>query len=199
MDISKMTWQDHQEWEANWHKHNNNCANSYNEETKQYNYCAKMGLNEFQTNWFGAKGWDFGERTVLDVGAGPYSILLKSKAKRMVALDPCEYPNWTQVRYAECGVEVIKQDAESMEFSEPFDIIICYNVLQHVKNPEEICKRMRKYGKIIYFFDWIGVGNTPGHPNILEEKKLNEWLGGVGKAEGTAYYGVFKGEKYETV
>lgn len=186
-----MSWEEHQKWEEDWHKHNNNCANSYNEETKQYKYAEKMGLNQYLRNWYGAKSWDFGDKTVLDVGAGPYSILLKSKAKRMVALDPADYPNWCMVRYQECNVEFIKQKAEEMEFAEPFDIILCYNVLQHVDSPEEIVKRMKKYGKLIYFFDWIGVGNTPGHPHVLEEKKLNEWFGGVGKAEGTAYYGIF--------
>jgi len=189
-----MTWEQHQEWEANWHKHNNNCANSYNEETKQYKYASKMGLDEFITNWFGAHGWDFKDKTVLDVGGGPYSILLKSKAKRMVVLDPCEYPNWTQVRYKECGVEVIKEKAEEMKFSEPFDIVLCYNVLQHVVDPEEICKRMRAVGKVIYFFDWVGVGGTPGHPHILEADKLDQWLGGKGTVEGAAYFGKFQGE-----
>lgn len=189
-----MTWDEHQAWEANWHSANNNCANSYNEETKQYNYAHSMGLDTFMVSRFGAKGWNFDGKSVLDVGGGPYSILLKSKAKRMVVLDPCTYPNWTQVRYKECGVEVLKEEAETMQFPESFDIILCYNVLQHVKDPEAICKRMRAIGKVIYFFDWLGIGNTPGHPNVLEESKLNEWLGSKGTVEGHAYFGKFQGE-----
>jgi len=186
-----MTWQDHQQWEAEWHMHNNNCANSYNEETKQYNYAHKMGLDRFITNWFGAKGWDFGDNLVLDVGGGPYSLLLKSKAKKMVIVDPCTYPNWTQVRYKECGIEVIKKKAEDMDFNYHFDIILCYNVLQHTENPELICKKMLEYGATIYFFDWVGVGNTPGHPQVLEAEKLDMWLNGKGTVEGNAYFGVF--------
>lgn len=192
-----MTWDDHQKWEADWHMANNNCANSYNEETKQYNYADKMGLNEFLTNRFGAKGWDFGDRTVLDVGGGPYSILMKSKAKRMVVLDPAQYPNWCMVRYQECGIEFINKKGEELDFPEPFDIVLCYNVLQHVDSPEEICKRMRKVAKVIYFFDWVGIGGTPGHPHVLEEQTLNKWLGGEGKVEGHGYFGVFKGDHYE--
>jgi 2-polyprenyl-3-methyl-5-hydroxy-6-metoxy-1,4-benzoquinol methylase len=191
-----MTWEDHQAWEKNWHEENNNCANSYNEETKQYDYSSRMGLNEFKTIKFGIAGWDFKDKTVLDVGGGPYSILLKSKAKRMVVLDPCDYPNWTMVRYKECGVEYLKQKAEEMKFDKPFDIILCYNVLQHVENPEEICKRMRKSAKLIYFFDWLGIGNAPGHPQLLEREKLDKWLGGIGKVpedNQSMYYGVFKG------
>lgn len=186
-----MTWEEHQKWEADWHKANNNCANSYNEETKQYMYAEKMGLNEFMVSRFGAKSWDFGDKTVLDVGGGPYSILLKSKAKEKFIIDPCEYPNWCMVRYKECGINFIKNQAEVMWFSKPFDIVLCYNVLQHVQNPEAICKKMLEYGKTIYFFDWVGIGNTPGHPNILEAKKLDKWLGGIGTVEGHAYFGKF--------
>lgn len=189
-----MSWDDHQKWESEWHKKNNNCANSYNEETKQYKYAYCMGLNQFLTNNFGAKGWDFGKATVLDVGGGPYSILLKSKAKQMTVLDPGDYPNWTKVRYQECGIRVIKLKAEDVDFArEPFDVVLCYNVLQHVDDPKKVVENMKKSGKKIYFFDWIGIGNTPGHPHILTEEKLNEWLCGKGEVDGHAYFGQFAG------
>lgn len=204
MAVTKEQWEKESNWEANWHIANNNCANSYAEETKQFDYAHRMGLDKFKYNRYDLVGWDFGDNTVLDVGAGPYSILLKSKAKRMVALDPCDYPNWTYVRYKECGIEFIKQKAEEMEFDKPFDIILCYNVLQHVENPEEICRRMRKYSKLIYFFDWCEIGVCPGHPWNLHPQELNKWLGGEGKVEPTAppkrgvcYSGIFLGDHYE--
>lgn len=197
-DVSKMTWEEHQAWEKQWHETNNNCANSYNEETKQYDYARRMGLDPYVTNFFGAHGWDFGNRTILDVGGGPYSILLKSKAKRMVVLDPCDYPNWTMVRYKECGVEYLKIKGEDIDtkVKDTFDIVLLYNVLQHVENPAKIISNVRKICKLIYFFDWLGIGNTPGHPNILNEKDLNTWLGGQGKVDGPAYFGIFKGDLF---
>lgn len=194
MDIKNWTWDQHQTWEKNWHLKNNNCANSYNEETKQYRYAHKMGLDKYITNNFGAHGWDFGNTTVIDIGGGPYSLLLKSKAKRMVVLDPADYPNWTKVRYKECGVELIQQKAEDADFKEPFDIGLMYNLLQHVELPEEIIKRARQICKKIYFFDWLGIGGTEGHPNILNEKDLNEWFGSKGTVDGSAYFGIFQGD-----
>lgn len=197
--MKQMTWEDHQAWELNWHNANSNCANSYNEETKQYTYAHHMGLDEFATNNFGAKGWDFGNRSVLDVGGGPYSILLKSKAKRKVVLDPLEYPNWTQVRYKECGVEVIKAKAEDIDTvlkGQKFSTVLMYNVLQHVENPQKILSNVRKICEIIYFFDWIGIGDTAGHPNVLNAKDLDSWLGEKGSVLGSMYYGSFEGDLY---
>lgn len=199
-DPATMSWEDHQKWELSWHSARNNCANSYAEETKQYDYAHRMGLDAYKYNLYGTIGWDFGDKTVLDVGGGPYSMLLKSKAKRLVVLDPCEYPNWTKVRYQECGIEFIKQPAEEMEFPEPFDIVLCYNVLQHTKDPEEICRRMRKYSRIIHFFDWCEIGVAPGHPQNLHAGDLMKWLGGHAKVEpalrGFFFSGIFKGDHY---
>lgn len=195
-----MTWEDHQAWELKWHLDHGNCANSYNEETKQYDYATRMGLDVYKTDTFGSIGWDFGDKTVLDVGGGPYSMLLKSKAKLRVVLDPCEYPNWVKVRYKECGIELIQKKAEEMEFTHGFDIILCYNVLQHTVNPAEICSRMRAYGEVIHFFDWCEIGRGPGHPHNLKENNLNMWLGGEGKVEpakhGKYYSGIFKGDTW---
>lgn len=198
-----IDWEKEQEWERQWHLNNNNCANSYNEETKQYGYAHLMGLDKYATNYYGVRGWNFEEQSVLDVGGGPYSMLLKARAKRMVVLDPCDYPNWVAVRYRECDIEYVQRPAEIMEFDTRFDIALCYNVLQHTLDPEEICKRMRQYSNRIHFFDWVDTPKTPGHPHTLTEENLNKWLGGTGKVAqlsnnglyGKAYYGVFLGDK----
>lgn len=201
MDI--LDWKKEQAWELDWHRHNNNCANSYNEETKQYSYASKMGLDKYLINYYGIKSWDFGDKAVVDVGGGPYSMLLKSKAVSMTVVDPCDYPNWVKVRYKECGVEYLQIPAEEMHFSTPVDIMLCYNVLQHTINPEEICKRMKLYAKQIHFFDWVDTPKAPGHPHTLTKNNLDQWLGGSGKVEqfagnglhGKGYYGVFTGDK----
>lgn len=196
-------WKEAQEWEKEWH---GDCANSYNEETKQYDYASKMGLNPYYVSQYGICGWDFGDKTVLDVGGGAYSILLKSKAKRRVVIDPCNYPNWIKIRYDECGIEYIKELAEHIGeikkvMNDVFDIVLCYNVLQHVEDPEKIIKSMMQCSKTIHFFDWLEIGVGQGHIHNLHRIDLDRWLGGRGKVEpatrGFSYAGVFKGEHYE--
>lgn len=196
-----MTWQEANKWEAEWH---GNCVNSYNEETKQYIYAKYLGLHPYATNYYGQRGWDFGSRSVLDIGCGPYSILLKSKALRRVGIDPCPYPDWVKMRYSDSGIEFMNIKAEEMSFGQRFDEGIMYNVLQHTEDPGEIVKRALNSCKIIRVFEWIDEPLSPGHIHVLTEEKLNKWLGGEGRVVdlrenpciGRAYYGIFKGNSY---
>src|SRR5439155_19676593 len=47
-DLSIMTWTEANKWECEWH---GDCANSYNEETKQFIYAKLMGLDTYATNY----------------------------------------------------------------------------------------------------------------------------------------------------
>jgi len=191
-------WKESQKWESNWW---GECTNTYNEETKQYIYAQKMGLNEFKKDWYGRIGWDFGDKKILDVGGGPVSILLKSNAKQRTVVDPCKYPDWVGYRYAEANIFYLKKAFEDIDFKSQrkFDISFCYNVLQHVKNPQQVIEKMKKYSKEIRIFEWVNMPSEDGHPHILLEKDLNKWLKGQGKVErlnqypciGDAYFGIF--------
>ena len=194
-------WIDDQNFEKNWW---GNCANTYSEETKQLTYANKMGL---------VAKWDYGHfpsydlqnQSILDVGGGAVSILLKCKNySRAVVVDPCPYPQWTKVRYAEIGIDFRNIPAEDMEFTEVFDEVWCYNVLQHTQDPQLIVSKMLRFSKLIRMFEWVNEPVSIGHPHTLKEKELNEWLGGTGYVEtlnqnhcvGDAYYGLFKGNHF---
>lgn len=193
-----MNWEEAQIWESDWH---GNCANSFQEELKQYLYAHYMGLDKYATNYYGQRGWDFGDKKVLDVGCGPYSMLLKSKAKKRAGIDPCNYPEWVKLRYKECGIEFLNIPAEEMKFDEVFSIGLLYNCLQHTKQPEVIISNMKKYCKVIHVFEWLECGLSDGHIQNLTEEKMNNWLGGIGKVYnlnqsplvGDAFFGTFKG------
>lgn len=196
------TWQEAQEWEKNWH---DTCANSYDEETKQYVYAKRMGLDEFLfRDEAGRIFWNFGaDKSVIDIGGGAYSLLLKSLAQKRTVVDPCNYPNWVRSRYAECGIEFIPLPAERLDLSKEskqvYDYALIYNCLQHTIDPKRIIENARKIAKEIRIFEWVETGTNIGHLHTLTEKDLNEWLGGQGKVEeinqsgavGLCYYGIF--------
>lgn len=194
-----MTWEDANNWERDWH---GTCANSYNEETKQYIYARLMGLSVYAVNHYGQRGWDFGNRSVLDVGCGPYSILLKSMARKMVAIDPCQFPEWIYVRYAGCNIDFMNIKAESMSFDEIFDECLLYNCLQHTEEPAQIIANMRKYARVIRVFEWIDEPISDGHIHVLTEQSLNMAFNGEGRivqlndgpCVGRAYHGIFPGD-----
>ena len=91
---------------------------------------------------------DWKGKTVLDVGGYDgfaAEIAHKGGARRAICLDNEQYQTygWKDVRKQ--GVEYITGDL--MEWTEPVDVLINYNVLYHVKNPWaflEKCKALTK-------------------------------------------------------
>ncbi len=195
-------WVKAQEWEKDWHLTQQ--FNSYNEETKQYMYASKMGLDEFKVNYYGQIGWDFGDKKVLDMGGSGQSILLKAKGDRTV-IDPIKPPKWMLERYKAAGIKFINQKGED-EINGEYDIVIGMNVLQHCEDPKKIVNNILKVSKIVKWFDWIEAGLSDGHIQNLYREELEEMFGGRGRVErinrnpvvGLAWYGTFKGKLYDS-
>lgn len=178
------------------------CANTWHEEEKQFVAAARMGL---LASWYGAHPPTFPMvgRSVVDIGGGPVSLLLKCVDKgRAVVADPGDYPEWVIKRYEACGIEYWRMEGESPSLSGyTFDEAWIYNVLQHTVDPEKVIANARGLATTVRVFDWIGIDPYPGHPHRLERENLDEWLGGRGYVAqlnergcvGSAYYGVFQG------
>ena len=192
-------WAKATEWERQWWAH---CANTFGEEFKQLLYARKMGLKTFHDGK-SPFNFDLEGKSVVDIGGGPCSLLLKCRNVRGVVVDPCRYPAWVYGRYIEAGIKINSIPAEQLEI-QGIDEAWIYNCLQHTQDPKEICRRARQAAKIIRVFEWIDTGTSEGHLHNLTEALLNEWLGGEGKVErvnentaaGLAYYGIFRGANY---
>lgn len=195
-------------WESDWW---GNCCNTYGEETKQLQYAKAMGL-KFHHNGKSPYFIDMVGKSVLDIGGGPVSLLLKCENVQGVVIDPCEYPQWVYDRYDSKFIDVIKIKAENLN---EVDLSICvkdgifdecwiYNVLTHTLEYEKIINNALKICKILRFFEWINQPISEGHPVTLTRDILNKCLGGIGKTEflhesgcyGEAYYGIFKGKLF---
>ena len=194
----KQTWQQAQEWEEEWW---GNCINTYSEETKQFLYAQKMGLITspiIKTPY----RFDLGGISVLDIGGGPCSLLLKCENVIGTVFDPLSIPIWVGKRYEAAGINLGQCKGEDITKGQiilgKYDEVWIYNVLPHCENPKKIIENAQKIGKLIRIFEWIDTPIGKGHPSSLNEKDLNEWLGGEGRVEnltgichGRAYYGVF--------
>jgi hypothetical protein len=194
----ERSWEDEQEWERQWW---GDCANTYGEETKQLTYAHRMGFGIVP--WAGKwPVYDMQGRSVVDVGGGPVSILLKCVNLGIAGVaDPCRYPDWVGFRYAARGIHLFEAAGEDLP-SHDMDEVWIYNVLQHVRDPELVVANARKAGRTLRIFDWLETPASPGHPHTLTEHDLNTWIGGRGSVEqmnengcvGLAYYGVFPKE-----
>ena len=194
-----MTWEDDQEWELDWW---NLCINTWGEEQKQRHYAQCMGLHELSNSQYSFY-YDLRERSVLDIGGGPTSLLLKCINRGLTKVaDPAQYPDWVKARYKFANIRYTYEKGEELVLDKGYDEVWIYNVLQHVIDPEAIIINARRAGKIIRVFDWLEIGVAPGHPHNLLEDQMNKWLGGRGKvnadvSRGKEYYGVFLGDSYE--
>mgnify|MGYP001373085042 CR=1 FL=1 len=191
-------WNDAQEWERQWW---GSCQNTYGEEQKQLLYANRMGLRPHHDGR-SPYNFDLNGRSVLDIGGGPVSLLLKctNYAEAFVA-DPCEYPEWVDMRYKAAGIEYGRIPGESIRVT-GYDEVWLYNVLQHTQDPEKIIRNAQRAGRIIRIFEWIEtrISINEGHPHSFTEAQFNDWLGGEGKVEtlngqancwGKCYYGIF--------
>ena len=181
------------------------CCNTYDEETKHFVYADLMGIPRIQggprlDEW----GFDTRGKSILDIGGGPVSMLLKGVGlKGGIVVDPLSFPAWVQDRYESKRIVYITSKAEMLWDNpiqrEPYDECWIYNVLQHVDDPALIIRSARRDAKLIRLFEWIDIPAYPGHPQMLTKEKLEGWLGGTGKTEylarsgchGRCFYGVW--------
>jgi 2-polyprenyl-3-methyl-5-hydroxy-6-metoxy-1,4-benzoquinol methylase len=186
-----MDWEKENEWERNWWK---DCTNTLKEELKQSVYAEKMQIN----------GWpdiDLDGKSILDIGGGPVSLLLKCKNFRGIVVDPCKFPKWVLDRYTAASIIYVPIAAELLTNSARLDEVWIYNVLQHVIDPKQVIENARKAGKIVRVFEWVNAGINPGHPHNLRKETLDKWFNGIGNVEsindrgaiGECYYGLFEG------
>lgn len=177
-----------------------NCANTYHEEQKQVAYALRMGLPPIW-DCVHPPTFDLEGRSIIDIGGGPVSLLLKSvNGGRCVVADPAPWPSWVRQRYKECGIEFWSMAGESESITGySFEEAWIYNVLQHVQDPELVITNARSIAKVIRIFEWIDISAYEGHPHELARESLEKWLGAPGfvadvnegGAVGRAFYGVF--------
>lgn len=192
-------WSDHQEAERLWH---GACVNTFSEEAKQITYAHRMGLvNEPQDGHWPC--YDLAGRSVVDIGGGPSSLLLKCfNAGRRLVVDPCVYPDWVTQRYDAADIALVRMAGEDLPAPGQYDEAWIYNCLQHTRDPQAIVRNARATAPVVRIFEWLDTPPHLGHPQTLRAALLDDWLEGTGTVErlegengchGLAYYGVFRG------
>lgn len=176
------------------------CTNTYHEEQKQLVYARQMGL---------AADWNTGHpptfhldgKSVLDLGGGPASLLLKTEGGgRMTVVDPCPYPAWVEARYMAKGIRLLTEEAEGYRRRYGHDEAWIYNVLQHVRDPQAVIQTALDMSDRLRIFEWIQVPTDELHGHFLTRENLEEWIGTRGQvarfdesgAVGLAFFGIFE-------
>lgn len=178
------------------------CTQTFVEEQKQFFYATRMKLPFID---YPLSNIDFKGKSVIDIGAGATSLLLKSENySRALAVDPLmdTFPKWVADRYHSVGIETLSQGGEDIDTNLRFDCCIIYNCLQHVQDYELIIYKARRIAKEIRIAEWLEVEADDKHPHVLTKEALDRCLGGNGMVEqvhepymfdAEMYYGVFEG------
>lgn len=184
MSISRREWTHrHQSFERGWW---GDCRSTFSEEFKQLTYARLMGMSAFNDGgtW---PLYDMDSRSVIDIGGGPVSMLLKCRNLGAgLVVDPCEYPAWTRARYTAAGIEVAVIAAEDYRDAAFYDESWCYNVLQHTIDPAAVIATARAQSGMLRIFEWVGFKPHQGHPHELSVPRLLDWIGAY-DTEGSWY------------
>jgi len=117
--------------------------------------------------------WDFdlGYVSILDIGSGPFSLLLRVKgAARRVALDPLKFLPEHEEAYRVAGVERWIMPGENLigyNGEGKFDEIWIYNCLQHTQEPGRVLENAARIGKRIRVFEWVYMPPYTGHLHTI--------------------------------
>ena len=180
--ISEREWSDCQKWEKEAWGSEIYLSPNNGEVRKQNSYAVYMGLSkpEDQLTISATDGLniDLKNKSVLDVGCGPVSMLLRSSNfNRAVGVEPLDYGTEVDKAYSSRGIELLKIPAEEMSFSAlEFDEVWMYNVLQHTYDPETILQNIKGVGKVLRIFEWINTNVAQGHPQVMTERDFGRVL-----------------------
>ena len=181
-------------WDKDWW---GDCVNTLGEEVKQILYAEKMGLIRMETFrspfFFDMKG-----ASVIDIGGGPVSLLLKCINVSGIVIDPGDYPHFIYERYRTAGIRCAVEVGENLN-AIGHDEAWIYNSLQRSVNPELVLNNAKRAAKTIRIFQWINTIVSEDSPHILTRRFFDRVLGVSGTVEvvnlfgymGYAYYGAF--------
>jgi SAM-dependent methyltransferase len=117
---------------------------------------------------------DVKNKTVIDIGCGPLSLLLRHPVKIGVGLDPIEYGDLEEA-YATKGIKRLIKCGEDLDITDGlYDEAWIYNCLQHVKDPNKIIENALTVAKTVRIFEWTFIKPYTGHLHELTPDLLYE-------------------------
>ena len=150
-------WGEAQKWEKAWWT-----EDKYEgEKQKQALYAPFMGIYDL----------NFNTKSILDLGCGPVSMLQRATFKKATAVDPLDYDD-VKI-YSSFGIKRVVMSAEDFTADEPHDEVWIYNVLQHVRDPQQVIESAKRNcikGGTIRMFEWVDMPPHVGHPHELKER-----------------------------
>jgi glycosyltransferase involved in cell wall biosynthesis/SAM-dependent methyltransferase len=166
--VLPSVWEQAQQYEHEWWR--TDVEIRWPEEiSKQDTYARLMGL---------PADLNMGTKTILDVGCGPVSMLLRTTHGGAVGVDPQLMSEETKAKFAAANVELYSGKAEDFQPGRHFDEGWIYNCLQHVDDPNKVMATLLRSVDNVRIFEWIDTAPSEGHPHTLTPDHFERWLPG---------------------
>lgn len=112
-------------------------------------------------------------KSVIDIGCGPLSLLLRVPVREGTALDPNYYDDLEEAYEAKGIRRLVKRGEDLTADDGHFDEAWIYNCLQHVQDPTAILQNAMKVADAVRIFEWTHIPPYQGHlheltPSLLE-------------------------------
>lgn len=135
---------------------------------------------------------------VIDIGAGPFSLLQRLPVKTGTALDPIDYGP-LEAGYRRLGIRRLIKKAEDLTPEDGvWDEAWIYNCLQHVEDPGQVLKAVGTIANLVRLFEWINMPPCQGHLHELHSEAIREAFTGwqihaefEGRLNSSGLYGRF--------
>ncbi len=134
---------------------------------KQQTYARLMGLPH---------DLNMGNKTILDVGCGPASMLLRAAHGGAAGVDPLLMSEETKAKYAQANIALYHGKAEDFEPPKHFDEAWMYNCLTHVDEPNKVMAMLLQAADSVRIFEWIDVPSDHTHPHTLRIEQFERWI-----------------------
>lgn len=154
-------WEKAQQWERAWWLEENSCHDLDYERRKQDMMLALLDVTK--------AGWP--GKSIIDVGGGPISPLLRYPAQAKAVLDPLDFGDY-EAEYAAAGITRFIVPLERMTGTGHYDEVLMINVLQHVLDLEACMQNVLQLAPVVRIFDWCGTPVSDGHPHTLSVARL---------------------------
>lgn len=146
-------WKDAQAWEKNWWLNN--------PQMHPYEIAKGDAVAKF------LQIGDVSNKSVIDIGCGPFSLLQRHPARVAFALDPIDYQDLEEAYHRLNIVRLIIPGEELTDHYGHFDEAWIYNCLQHVVDPTLILRNAIAVSDCVRLFEWINMPPCQGHPHML--------------------------------
>lgn len=163
--ITQREWEEAQAWERSW----------WSERTpEQIEHEKNLHIPEMR------ELQPTPEVKTIDIGSGPVSILHDLVfGEGSTALDPLTFDEKFEKEYEYDGIARLRIQVERLNPIEhgKFDQGLCYNVLQHVQNPERAIQAMVTTCNVVRLIEPTGLAPSAGHPHtITTELVVNAFM-----------------------